>query len=91
MPEKVKEDLCNQSEIGQTQFNTFVEGRIQSGKVNLWSPTKKRKLLTWKSNAKVVSTKEKLVELKEDRSLFARMMMVCRSRPEIDLKETVGL
>ena len=93
MPEKVKGDLCNQSEIGQTQFNTFVEERIQSGKVNLWSPMKKRKLLTWKSNAKVVKvpTKEKLVELKEDRSLFARMMMVCRSRPEIDLKETVGL
>ena len=30
------------------------------------------------------------MELQEDRSLFARMMMVCKSRPEIDIKETVG-
>ena len=26
----------------------------------------------------------------KDRSLFARMMMVYKSRPEIDIKETVG-
>ena len=28
--------------------------------------------------------------LQEDRSLFARMMMVCKSRPQIDIKEPVG-
>ena len=66
--------------------------RVQSGKVNLWSPMKKRKLLTWKTSAKVVkvTVADKIVELQEDRSLFARMMMVCKSRPEIDIKETVG-
>ena len=49
--------------------------------------------MTWKSNEKVVkvSRKEKLVELREDRSLLTRMMMVCKSRPEIDIQETVGL
>ena len=31
-----------------------------------------------------------MIELKEDRSLFARMMMVCKARPEIDIKEAVG-
>ena len=51
------------------------------------------KFCTWKSNAKKVnvSTNKKLIELREDRSLFARIMMVCRSRPEIDIKETLGL
>lgn len=46
-----------------------------------------------KSNAKKVnvSTNKKLIELREDRSLFARIMTVCRSRPEIDIKETLGL
>ena len=54
---------------------------------------KKRKLCTWKSNTKKlnVSTKEKLAELRADRSLFARMMMVGRSRPKIDIKEAIGL
>ena len=87
MPEKVKEDLFNQRTIGQTLYTTLVKECIQSGKTNLWSPMKKRKLLTWKSNAKVmkVMTKEKEDEFREDRSLFARMTMVCNSRPEINI------
>lgn len=32
-----------------------------------------------------------MIDLREDRSLFARMMMVCRSRRDIDLKEMIGL
>ena len=92
MAEKIKGDLCNQSEMGRNLLETFVLERIKSGKVNFWSPMKKRKLLPWKTNAKVlkVSTKEKVVELREDRSLFARMLMVCKTHPEIDIKESVG-
>ena len=54
---------------------------------------KKRKLQTWKSNGKVIKVKtvERAVELKEDRSLFARPMMVCKNRPDIDIKEAIGL
>ena len=53
---------------------------------------KEQKLLTWKTDARVlkVSAKEKVVKFREDRSFFARMMMVCKSRPQIDIKETVG-
>ena len=38
-----------------------------------------------------VKTVERAVELKEDRSLFARLMMVCKSRPDVDIKEAIGL
>jgi len=31
-----------------------------------------------------------VVKLKDDRSLFARMLIVARSRPEINLKESIG-
>ena len=87
MPETVKEDLCEQSEIGRILFDCFVKEQVQSGKVNLWSP-----ILTWKTSAKVmkVTAADKIVELKEDSSLFTRMMIVCKSRPEIDIKGTVG-
>ena len=83
MPETVKKDLGKQSEIGQRLFDCFLKERVQSGKVNLWSPMKKRKLLTSKTTAKAVkvTAPDKIVELQEDRSLFARMMMVCKSRP----------
>ena len=42
MPETVTEDLCEQSEIGRRLFDCFVKERVQSGKVNLWSPMKKK-------------------------------------------------
>ena len=53
---------------------------------------KKRKLLKWKKSGKVLKVKaaDKVAELQEDRSLFARMMMVRKSRPAIDIKEAVG-
>ena len=93
LPDNIKADLCSQAVIGQALFDTFVKERIQSEKVNIWSTMNKRKLSTWKTNAKKmkVSTKETVVELQEDRSLFARMMMVCRSRPGINVQETIGM
>ena len=72
-------------------MNTFVKERIQAGSINLC--LKKRKLLTWKSigkKAKLI-VNNVIVELQEDRSLFARMMMVCQTRPEINVKEAVGM
>ena len=93
MPDDIKEDICDQPIIGQRLFDTFVTERIKTGKINIWSTIKKRKLGTWKTNAKkiTISTKGKLVGLREDRSLFARLLVVCRTRPEIDLKETIGI
>lgn len=92
MADNIKDDTCNQSEIGKKMLETFTQERIQSDKVNLWSTMKKRKLMTWKRNSKKmkVHIQDKVVELQEDRSLFARMMMVSRSRPEIDIEEAIG-
>jgi len=92
MSKEIKDDLCQQSEIGRTLFIQFVEERVRSGKVNLWSRMKKRKLLTWKDSSKVVKvkTKNETVELKEDRNLFARLMMVCQSQRDVDIKDAVS-
>ena len=48
MPERVKKDLCEQRKIGSQLLDSCVKDRIQSGKENLWSPMKNRKLLTLK-------------------------------------------
>ena len=37
-----------------------------------------------------LSTGDTVVEPQEDRSLFAQMMLVSKSRPEINLKEAIG-
>ena len=53
---------------------------------------KKQKLHTWKSYAKKtkVPCTGETVELQEDRNLFARVMVICKRRPEIDISEGVG-
>lgn len=91
--EDVKKDLCAQSTEGYNLLEKFVTERIQKGTSNLWSTMKKRNLLTWKSTGKKTKVKvnNTVIELQEDRSLFARMTVVCQSRPEINVREAVGI
>ena len=92
MPEKVKKDLCEQGIIGERLFQRFVEGRIKEQKVTLWDPMKKQKPSTWKTAGKKAKVRDEnnTVELSEVRNLFARMMVVCKSRLDLDIKEAVG-
>ena len=85
----MEEDLCQQSVIENRMLCRFVEDRIKSNKCSIWSLMKKRKLNTWKSTTKTlkIKIKENVIELKEDRLIFARMCVVAKSRPEIDLKD----
>ena len=52
----------------------------------------KQKLSTWKTAGKIVKVRDEnnTVELSDDRDLFARMVVVCKSRPDIDIQEAVG-
>ena len=93
VPDDVKGDLCAERAEGEELLNTFVKERIQAGSIDLWSKMKKPKLLTWKSigkKAKLI-VNNVIVEVQEDRSLFARTMMVCQTRPEINVQEAVGM
>lgn len=92
MSEKIKSDIISLTETGQKSLDVFVEERIKSKTLNFWDPIKKQKLKLRKDNAKLVQikTKDKVVELRADRSLFARMLIVARSRPDIDLKLCLG-
>ena len=53
---------------------------------------KKAQLRMWKSARKTVKHKlaDQVVELKDDRALFACMLIVARSRLEINVKEAIG-
>ena len=59
----------------------------------LYSPRKKKNLLTWKTTVKKakVTIDNKVVELREYRCFFAHMIMVWKSRPEIAIAEAVGV
>ena len=92
MEESVKEDMKRQDKIGQNKFELFCTERIKSNSVSLWAPMKKAELKTFKTASKRVKIKVKdtVTELKEGRGLFARMLIVARSRQEIDLKESLS-
>ncbi|KAJ7394880.1 hypothetical protein OS493_000715 [Desmophyllum pertusum] len=77
MPDNIKNDLCDQPAVGKMLLESFVSERIKTGKINIWASMKKRKLSTWKTNAKKIKVvvKEQMVELRENRSLFARLFM----------------
>ena len=85
-------DMLNYDKIGDLTCKNFVKGRIVRAEVNLWSPLKKLNLKTWKSAQNMVwhQLEDKIVELKEDTLLFARLLLVARSRPEINLQEAIG-
>jgi hypothetical protein len=74
MPDTITKDLCRKSSLGQQLFDDFVSNRINTNNVNLWSPMKKCQLHTWKTTGKRdnILLGEKVVEMKEDRTLFAR-------------------
>jgi len=92
MPAEVQKDVCNQDDFGQQAYAKFVEERIKTNEVSIWARMKKVQLRMWKSARKSVKHKlaGQVLELKGDRSLFARMLIVARSRPEINLKEDIG-
>ena len=46
---------------------------------------------SWKGGEHYIKADGKVYELKEDRFLFPRMMLACKSRPEIDIKNAIGL
>lgn len=64
---------------GKRLFHSSVKERINERKVNLWDPMKKQKLSTWKTAGKNIKlgADNNVVELRENRNLFARMMVVC--------------
>ena len=83
--------MFNHSQYRVRAFHSICKGQIETGTEILWSPMKKQKLLKWKTTGKKtkVIVDNKVVGLQEDRCLFARIIMVCKSRTEINIAEAV--
>ena len=92
MPEKVTNDLTNADQIGLSKQTTFIEKRIALNTENILAPMKKTNINVWKSVNRKTKMKiaDHVIELKYERSLFARLVVVVKSRPDIDIKESIG-
>jgi len=92
MNESVTNDILCRDEIGQQIFEDFVTERLTEGKLSVWEKIAQKKLGIFKSAN--VSTEirvgDKVVKIKEERGLLQRFILICRCRPERDLKECIG-
>ena len=88
----IQTHIIERNSIGGNLLAKFIEQRVVTNEVNLWSPVKKQKLQTWTANNKRVKVKDgdKVIELTEDRSLFARLLVVSKAR-NIDLQQNIGM
>ena len=92
MPDQVKEALMRADIIRQELFPKFVREKLVDRTINLWNLMKKVNLQTWKNarKAKKTISVTSVSVMKDDRALFARFLVVTLSRPEIDLRESIG-
>ena len=92
MTEKVSKDILELDEIGQRMFVEFATERLTEGRLCVWDKMTKKKLKSFKtSNATVeINAGGKLVKFKEERGLLQRLIVISRSRPQLDLKECIG-
>ena len=88
----VRDDLLNVKEVGDQNAINFMENRLICEEPDIFSPIKQNKSKTFKSMSKNVRTKSatgNILCLKNDRNLFARLLLIGKDR-EIDLKEILS-
>ena len=85
MLEKIKQDICFIEEVGVAKMETFIQEHIKTEQANIWATMQKVWLQTWSASLKCTcSNINEVLELKEDRVLFARI--VAKSRTDIHLQ-----
>ena len=91
-PDVVRDDVCRMTAVGTEQYNSFVQNRIVDRSVNLWDrmPNVNLKLFRTVAKKNIVKTKAGVVEVKQDQNLFTRTLTICRSRPDMVLKDIIG-
>ena len=87
-------DVLNIKEVGEVMYTEFLEKRRTGTDVSVRDTMHKRKLLTFKTSARVIEMKlksDKIFTLKAERSLMTKLLVITRSRPEIDVAELFSI
>ena len=87
---KAQADLLNVYQVGKDAADNFTKQRITSHDVDFFAPLRANRLSAFVPTKKAKSTKETKAEMtSSDRSLFARLFVVGRTR-EIDLEKIMS-
>ena len=93
MTETVSQDILERDEIGQRIFVEFDTERLTEGRLCVWDKITKKKLTTFNTAYATIEINAggKLVKIKEERGLLQRLIVISRSRPQLDLKKCIGM
>ena len=80
-------DLLNCEEIGSSLLDKFLSRGDVGSTSSVWDPINKRNLRTFRAAAKTVQLKlkDKIVNLREERGLMMRLLVLAKTRADIKL------
>ena len=87
----VESDMKNMYKKGEAAAVSYIETNILSEKPDIYTPIKKMNLRTFSSMNKKITSKTKkgeIVALKNSKNLFAKMVLIARSR-DLDMKNVL--
>jgi len=90
---EITADVNRLETLGTDLYNAYKSQRLANeGTACIWDPIKRNKLKLRSTNNKKVKIEiaGTVTELTNDRSLFARLMIVTRSKRDLDLREILG-
>lgn len=89
---EVQNDLLEARAKGERAFNIFLTDRIKSSSVSFYDPIRRLSLKTFHDlkMKETVKFKEKSLTIAAERSIFARMLIIAKCRPEISLKHVLS-
>ena len=89
---KIANDILNRDNLGEDRYRTFENERIVEGEKSIWDTIQCMNLNTFKVSNANSKTKqaETILEIREERNLFQRLVLVSRTRQDIDLKKAIG-
>ena len=91
-PSKIQSDLLKAKQIGEKSVNETITKRLLSQEINFHDPMPKHNLGTFSTLTeckKKSKSDQKLIELKADRGLFARLLVIAGQR-NVDLGEVLS-
>jgi hypothetical protein len=89
LPKSAEEDLLDVDDLGKTACKTFIQDRFIEKNKKFHEPIKRQKLKTFKSiqeKITVTSAQNRLVEIRAERNIFARVLLLSQER-EISLEK----
>ena len=85
-PDKTKQGLLSVTSRGEKAADEFIANRVQTSEIDFFSPIKAMKVSTFHNTQKKKNSQQAKSKIQiEDRSLYARLLVISRSR-DIELE-----